>query len=104
VAKIRQELTGYLASDNPKSDNMIITGEFSSDNQRSYKDKYGNVSQMNITNIGSDNTRELLTNNAENINKDEIVSNQKLIEQFEIGQLVKLQLSHFDGASSRRSI
>lgn len=45
VGKIRQELTG----------------EFPSEKQRLYKDKYGNVSQMNTQNIGSDNTAKLLT-------------------------------------------
>jgi hypothetical protein len=111
VSKFRNEFC------NTKNDNKIITDNVYSNNHKNYINKYGNVSQMNTANIGSDflngslmgetpktapvrNNKDLLTNNAENINKDESTGNQKLIEQFEIGQLVKLQLSNFDGASS----
>jgi hypothetical protein len=118
VTKCTNDSTSYIRSDNPKSDNQIITGNVSSDNHKNYIDKYGNVSQMNTASIGSDNTRELLTNNAENINKDESqgiqiasggfpdgvsssTGNKKLVEQFEIGQLVKIQLANFKGVSEQ---
>ncbi|MEY2831216.1 MAG: hypothetical protein RLZZ574_474 [Cyanobacteriota bacterium] len=117
-----QNSTAFKRSNNPKSDNKIITEEFLSDNPKKYKDKYGNVSEMNTANIGSDSTKNLLTAarfggsafewEASHSKRDPCESsypkaaainadgNNKLIEQFEIGQLVKLQLSHFDGASS----
>ena len=114
VAKIRQELTGYLASDNKLNSN--VTANVISDNHRNYIDKYGNVSQMNTANIGSDNKKTVITDKPETVNTEvncpdpestleisstgkKAIGNQKLVEQFEIGQLVKLQLANFDGAS-----
>ena len=115
VAKIRQELTGYLASDNRKT----------------YKNKYGNISQMNTENIGkavlstsSDSDRSLAVevqndNHHENevseadkeIITDNVISdtpktyknntegNPQVCDRFKVGQLVKLKLANFEGVS-----
>jgi hypothetical protein len=45
-------ITAYIRSDNLKDDNTIISGVNSSDNLKNYKDKYGNISKMNVDDIG----------------------------------------------------
>lgn len=106
VSKLRNEFC------NIQDDDKIITVNVDSDNQKNYKDKYGNVSQMNTDNIGlstkPENDQEIEQmygcvqyapdQNLTNVNNG---GNKKLVEQFEIGQLVKLQLANFDGASER---
>ena len=69
VSKLRTELTVNVDSHNPENDNKIITDNVISDNQRNYKDRYGNTSQMNTGNIGSDPKQEVLTVEPEADNK-----------------------------------
>ncbi len=95
-----------------------LTGEIPSDNLRSYKDKHGNTSQMKTENIGSDNKQEVLTVEPENDNKskdkpealpidstDKTIAKtavqsptperKKLVEQFEVDQVVKITTNAF---------
>ncbi len=120
MAKIRSEiLTGYLASEN-------LTANVHSE-KRVYRDKHGNISEMNTENIGMTTDKEKssrinsfdssasedtdsqsindpnfpLHPNAKQLEITEALtsSNSELAKQFEIGQLVKIQLANFDGVS-----
>jgi hypothetical protein len=73
VAKIRDDLTGYLASDNPKK----------------YIDKHGNESIMNTQNIGSDNKLSQLTDKS-------IIDNSCPNKPFTIGQIVRIKSDRSD--------
>ena len=117
VSKLRTELTVNVDSDNPKNDNQIITGDLSSHNQRSYKDRYGNTSQMNTGNIGSDPKQEVLAVKPENDNKSEdkqkvlqidcrdvpktktwelpSLYDEPLVNNFQVGQVVKIRTNAF---------
>ena len=80
VSRLRSQLTV-----NVDSENQNVTDNVISDNPRKYKDKYGNESQMNTSNIGIVNKESLLTQNAENINQDLLA-----VRGFEVGQLVRM--------------
>lgn len=89
-----------------------LTGEISSDNLKKYKDNYENTTQMNTTSIGIDKKKFNVTaapcakskvrnddssaSNRANLHK---MTQSDLAKQFEVGQLVKLQLQNMKGAS-----
>ena len=73
VAKIRQNLTGGLASDNHKN----------------YKDKHGNISTMNTANIGKPDP--------ENPETDKLNNPPEPPPELETNQLVELNFTNFDG-------
>ena len=118
VSKLRTELTVNVDSHNPENDNKIITDNVISDNQRNYKDRYGNTSQMNTGNIGSDPKQELLTVEPGNDNKskdkpealpidstDKTIAKtavqppaperKKLVKNFQVDQIVKITTNAF---------
>ncbi len=85
VAKIRQNLTGGLASDN----------------HRNYKDKHGNLSKMDTTKIGKTDPENAETDKLSHTpeHQEPLPNPESNNNQLKLNQLVQLELSSFDGVS-----
>ena len=78
VSKLRNDLTDNVISENTKYDTNNSTEINSSDNLRTYKNKYGNTSQMNISNIGKSESLPSPIPKKEDTHKIEFLPNQLL--------------------------
>jgi uncharacterized protein (UPF0179 family) len=80
-------ITAFKRSDNTKDDNSIMTVNVDSDNPKTYKDKYGNLSKMNVNNIGISTNGHIVSNE---VSKDTNSTNFR--KEFFPNQLCQIHL------------
>ena len=78
-----------------------LTYNVISDNHKNYKDKHGNISKMDTTNIGKSDPENAETDKLSHstANQETLPNKESNNNQLELNQLVQLEISSFEGVS-----